>query len=647
MHFLPDFFEPPPLSPDLEWMLQSNQVSDADLAVQLTQDYANRIYFLALFLLKDEALASRAVADTLRRIVRLRAQFWGQIPLRAWIYSVALGMIRRQETLFWRMRQWLDRRRVVGQPSDLMQALRLALFRLESDQLLAVALVHGHDLPEAEAASVMSVSEDFLNELLSQAGLNLPQHTSEELTYAARLAEAMVVKADPQPGSSSVDVQPESTRFQRRLLSWVLPDLRRQENQGRFRRLTTEGALIGLVILAVILVGWSSLRAEDLDLEQQEPTVTKKAEVVVQTKVITATPSLKVLAQAGSRWTAVPEITATPMPRFAMMDLSEAIANADVLETSKVTWEKSGPILLAVLLNYQMLPVKAERLTSLLSPNPLDATIFPYEVKDYIINQTQLRYLYRFGGDIEIIRRMVETRVPVLLQKTYTGSDVAGWAAEYALVIGFKDYERQMQMLTVRAGLVQTELVSYDDFMLQWLPFGNAYHVIFPEGRLEQVKDILGDQYFEYENYETAIDLLGSGWKSDRVLRFWSSLAVATIRTYQQQYSEAVMMYEEAFFHYERIPEDQRPWRMLWYNSRPYWAYFYANDYERVISLASRTLESGGDRGLEESLYWRAMARQALGNYEGALGDLQQAINVHPEFGPAQFLLATIQGISP
>ena len=35
--------------------------------------------------------------------------------------------------------------------------------------------------------------------------------------------------------------------------------------------------------------------------------------------------------------------------------------------------------------------------------------------------------------------------------------------------------------------------------------------------------------------------------------------------------------YDEAFKIYPTIPETERPWRMLWYQTGPYWAYFYSS----------------------------------------------------------------------
>ncbi len=49
-----------------------------------------------------------------------------------------------------------------------------------------------------------------------------------------------------------------------------------------------------------------------------------------------------------------------------------------------------------------------------------------------------------------------------------------------------------------------------------------------------------------------------------------------------------------------------RPYRMMWYQTGPYKAYYYSNRFADVINLADTTLnETISEPVLEESLYWR------------------------------------------
>jgi hypothetical protein len=54
-----------------------------------------------------------------------------------------------------------------------------------------------------------------------------------------------------------------------------------------------------------------------------------------------------------------------------------------------------------------------------------------------------------------------------------------------------------------------------------------------------------------------------------------------------------------------------------------------------VINLATTTLADTISKPvLEESFYWRALAREAQGDVSGAIADLQEAVRLNPNFAP-------------
>ena len=60
--------------------------------------------------------------------------------------------------------------------------------------------------------------------------------------------------------------------------------------------------------------------------------------------------------------------------------------------------------------------------------------------------------------------------------------------------------------------------------------------------------------------------------------------------------------------------------------------------YQDVIALADATLATTSD--LEESYYWRGMARLALGDADGARADFETALRLHEDWPPAVAALA-------
>jgi tetratricopeptide (TPR) repeat protein len=85
---------------------------------------------------------------------------------------------------------------------------------------------------------------------------------------------------------------------------------------------------------------------------------------------------------------------------------------------------------------------------------------------------------------------------------------------------------------------------------------------------------------------------------------------------------------------------------MTWYQTGPYWAYYYSTRYQDVIALANKTLDEWSGETLEESIYWRGMARLAIGETDNAIADLRQAVYLNPNFGPGLAELAAL-GLTP
>jgi tetratricopeptide (TPR) repeat protein len=77
---------------------------------------------------------------------------------------------------------------------------------------------------------------------------------------------------------------------------------------------------------------------------------------------------------------------------------------------------------------------------------------------------------------------------------------------------------------------------------------------------------------------------------------------------------------------------------MLWYQFGPYESYHAVGRYDDVIALADATLATAGN--LEESYYWRGMARLGQGDADGARPDFEVALRYHRDWPPAAVALA-------
>jgi tetratricopeptide (TPR) repeat protein len=108
---------------------------------------------------------------------------------------------------------------------------------------------------------------------------------------------------------------------------------------------------------------------------------------------------------------------------------------------------------------------------------------------------------------------------------------------------------------------------------------------------------------------------------------------------YLQDYDAAATAFDTAFSIYPDIKDDDRPYRILWYETGPYEAYYASGRYQDVINLANQTLGYMSEPALEESYYWRALSYVALGDTTRAIADLRTSLEYHPGFAPSVVLL--------
>jgi tetratricopeptide (TPR) repeat protein len=102
------------------------------------------------------------------------------------------------------------------------------------------------------------------------------------------------------------------------------------------------------------------------------------------------------------------------------------------------------------------------------------------------------------------------------------------------------------------------------------------------------------------------------------------------------EYEAAAQAFDQAFTTYASIPEEDRPWRIVWYRPEPLEAYFQIGRYQDVLNLGNQALDSAGGPLLEEAFYWLGRAREATGDLEKALYDYRKAVEINPNSTPAQ-----------
>jgi hypothetical protein len=349
-----------------------------------------------------------------------------------------------------------------------------------------------------------------------------------------------------------------------------------------------------------------------------------------------------------------PTITPTPLPESVILDGVKYVDQHN-------RWNYCGPANLAMALNFWGWSGNRDDVARVVKPGVQDPAldfiqqgrwdknVMPYEMADFVANETDYNVLVRHGGDIELVRHLIASGYPVLIEKGYYEADYTGkvaWLGHYLFTTGYDDAAGEFVVQDAYLEPGANLRVDYETYIEGWRSFNFIFIVIYPPAQETEVLALLGDWADPAWANQHALDVAESETTAlSGNDEFFAWFNKGTSHVQLLQYNEAASAYDQAFSIYARLGDDenQRPYRIMWYQTGPYWGYYYTGRYQDVINLAETTLyDTISEPTLEESLYWRGLAREALGNVDGALADLRESVRLNPNFGPGLFHLNRI-----
>jgi Peptidase_C39 like family len=382
---------------------------------------------------------------------------------------------------------------------------------------------------------------------------------------------------------------------------------------------------------------WYALFPPEESVFTPDPTL---AAMVRQT-LAALTPTPTITATAGP--TAVP--SATPSPTLIPTPLPGSVTLTGTRHQYQ-KYNNCGPATLSMGLSFwgwegDQLPIAA-----FTKPNPRDKNVMPYELEAFVESETEWLAVVRVGGTLDRLRSFLAAGFPVMVEKGFEleGAAFDGWMGHYELITGYDDARSRV---TAQDSYISSDLpVSYDELESNWRAFNYTYLVIYPPDREDEVLALLGPDADEESNTAAAAQRASDeifGLTGRDQLFAWFNRGSNLVEL--QDFAGAAAAYDEAFrldAELAILDPEHRPWRILWYQTGPYWAYFYSGRYYDVINLATQTLSNMSEPILEESYYWRGLAREAVGDVPGAIEDLRASLNYHPGFEPALFHLSRL-----
>jgi RNA polymerase sigma-70 factor (ECF subfamily) len=328
INIMPEMLEPPPeLAPDLDWMLQSGQVSRDIIAEALVREYYMPVYHLALSILDNRDVASKATLDAFTIALTDIYRYRGQVAARQWLYAIVLHTCRKT----WR---WVNAWRTIqttlpasGQTARLGDSLPenafdaelwLAVDCLKEEQRLIVLLKYVHGWAFDEIAQVLEIEADWASNQLEEAHKRISQalaeaseeaDLSQEESDPTRLEEQLwrsLGSRWPQESITPDELEGHSAQLGRQAL----------QRAKRRRRVTAvrELALVAIAILLAVVSIWGV----NIFSGGSDPTPTSIARVV-ETQLVYVDPPT--VTPAAHQETATPRnrqeekpSTSTPVP---------------------------------------------------------------------------------------------------------------------------------------------------------------------------------------------------------------------------------------------------------------------------------------------------------------------------------------------
>ncbi len=383
-------------------------------------------------------------------------------------------------------------------------------------------------------------------------------------------------------------------------------------------------------------------------------------------------------ARAEMLLTLTPPVTATPTPGPTVTPTATfpppppAVSLPDVIYVDQHNrWNYCGPANLTMALNFWGWKGNRDDVARVIKPGSSDTrknfidrglpdkNVMPYEMVDFVNEQTEFRALWRYGGDLDLIKRLIAAGFPVIVEKGYYERDANGkitWMGHYLFTTGYDDargvfivqdsYLRDKQLNIIG----KNALSDYKIYEEGWLAFNYLFMVVYPPDREAEVMTLLGPwANMEWANRH-ALELAErdiARISGDDLFFAWFNKGTSHVAL--RQYFDAAAAYDKAFELYANwdTKEKDRPYRMMWYQTGPYFAYYYSARYADVINLANTTLnETISTPTLEESLLWRGRAYYMAGQTQLAVEDYRAALKVHVNWAPAVQALQDL-GLQP
>lgn len=335
--------------------------------------------------------------------------------------------------------------------------------------------------------------------------------------------------------------------------------------------------------------------------------------------------------------TATPEPTATdvqqaavatemPMPTNTPIPVPASFA-LDGMGLEYQTMNNCGPANLSMNVTYWGWTTNQHITEEALKTHKDDRNVMLQEMLDFVQANTNLKGQLRYGGDIEIIKRLLSGGFPVLLERGHTDED-DGWMGHYSIITAYDDATQTVQIPDTLLGMMS---MTYAELERDWWHFDGIYLVVYPAEREQEVLTLLGTDADPAQNLQNTLAKLEARIQqvSGQDL-FFAVYSKGSVLVEISDYLGAAQAYDQAFALYNQLDFGLRPWRITWYQVGPYLAYYYTGRYQDALNLADQTIANTSFPSLPETWYWGGQSALMLEDKVTAERYFRKALEFYP-----------------
>jgi len=330
--------------------------------------------------------------------------------------------------------------------------------------------------------------------------------------------------------------------------------------------------------------------------------------------------------------------TNTPTPSPTAKPTLIPVAQIEGLEIIAQEFNNCGPANLTMVLNYYHQTFDQIQVGDALKPDIEDRNVSPDELAGFVRDNTQLEALFFSGGNVDLLKRLLAAGFPVIIEKGFMPSEYLGWMGHYLTLFGFDDNEETFIAMDSYHGPWDDSgrNESYELIEELWEHFNNTFIVVFQPEDLEDIQNILGGDFDSPNTMWQNSAVWAQGRIEEEPENPYAWFNLGTSLTELGENTGRMEYFENAVVAFDRARVIGLPWRMLWYQFKPYTAYLEAGRVDEVLAL---TLYA---QGIEETHLYRGHALLASGDTRGAGYSYRRALQMNPHFRAAEEALDSL-----